>query len=113
MVSTAKLLLGLLPGQNICNSCLCEVYVVSTQTFSPHKPFLGTWFSLLCKGYIIIIYDNYNKWCQLAVFYLWVVGESYLKIIIILKFSHYFGFRYFVIVDFIVAKQKRKKVSGA
>ena len=60
-----------------------KVYVVSTQTFSPHKPFLRT---NLFSGYgclyferkYIIICDNYDKWFQLAVFYLRVVRRKHL-----------------------------------
>jgi hypothetical protein len=40
-------------------------------------------------------------------FYLWVVGESHFV-------THYFeGLQIFVIADFNVAKQKRKKMSAA
>ena len=61
--------------------------LVSVRKFMlyPHKPFLRTnvflrYGCLYFEREYILICDNYDKWGQLAVFYLWVVGESHSKI---------------------------------
>jgi len=85
MIFIAKLLLGLLRGQNrqefLPAANISSIPVSAKVSVACTLHFHRIWLPPLCKAHIIIC-DNYDKWSKLAMFYLWVAGESHFKIFV-------------------------------